>query len=58
MSKIGYIRHLSKSESIDLQLLKLRVMVVIVYSLKARQEETRFTRSKPTYFFQYSFNEI
>ncbi|BAE05610.1 unnamed protein product [Staphylococcus haemolyticus JCSC1435] len=38
--------------------LNLEVMVVIVYSLKARQEETRFTRSKPAYFFNTVLTRI
>ena len=57
MSKIGYIRHHLKSESIDLQLLKLRVMVVNCIFIESKTRRNCFHSFKTSLFFQYSFNE-
>ena len=57
MSKLVIFVIYLKSESIDLQLLNLEVMVVIVYSLKARQE-TRFTLFKTSLFFNTVLTRI
>ncbi len=57
MSKIGYIRHLSKSESIDLQLLKLRSYGSICIFIESKTRRNSFHSFKTSLFFQYSFNE-
>ena len=50
MSKIGYIRHLSKSESIDLQLLKLRSYGSNCIFIESKTRRNSFHSFKTTYF--------
>ena len=54
MSKIGYIRHLSKSESIDLQLLKLRSYGSNCIFIESKTRRNCFTvQNQPIFSIQF-----